>query len=71
MLRERETAVRENGFWLSILSNTYYLKGGDFSEYGTYDTLVKNLTTDSTKKAFKNLFDFNNYISVALEPAEQ
>ena len=30
MLREREIALRENGFWLNILSNTYYLKDGDF-----------------------------------------
>ncbi len=70
MKRERETALRENGYWLSILSNTYYLKDGDFSEYGNFDKLVNNLSVDSTKKAFKKLFDFKNYISVALEPAE-
>lgn len=68
MIRERETAVRENGFWLSILSNTYYLKDGDFSEFGNYDKLVKNLTIDSTKKAFNDWFDFKNYVSVALAP---
>ena len=68
MIRERETAVRENRYWLSVLSNTYYLKDGDFSEYGNYDKLVKNLTTESTKKAFNNWFDFKNYVSVALAP---
>jgi zinc protease len=68
LLRERETAVRENGFWMSILSNTYYLKNGDFSEYGNYNELVKNISVDSTKKAFNDLFDFGNYISVALAP---
>jgi zinc protease len=68
MIRERETAVRENGFWLSVLSNTYYLKDGDFSEFGNYDKLVKNLTVDSTKKAFNDYFDFKNYVSVALAP---
>jgi len=70
MLRERETQVRENGFWLSILTNTYYLKGGDFSEFGGYESLVNNLTVKSTKKAFKEYFDFENYIDVALAPAE-
>lgn len=70
MLRERETSLRENRFWMSILSNTYYIKNGDFSAFGTYDKLVNNLTVKSTKKAFKNYFDFKNYISVALEPAE-
>ncbi len=32
MLREREVALRENGFWLNILSSTYFIKGGDFSD---------------------------------------
>ncbi|MEN8123111.1 MAG: insulinase family protein, partial [Bacteroidota bacterium] len=70
MLREREVALRENGFWMSILSNTYFIKDGDFSEFGTYEELVKNLSVKSTQEAFKDLFDFENYISVALAPAE-
>ncbi|RIH64268.1 insulinase family protein [Mariniphaga sediminis] len=70
MLREREIALRENGFWLSVLSNTYYLKEGDFSGFGTYNDLVNSLTIESMQKAFKKYFDFENYISVALEPAE-
>ncbi len=69
MLRERETALRENGFWLSLLSNTYYLKDGDFSQFGTYDKLVNNLTADAVKNAFQKYFDFHNYVSVALKPA--
>ncbi len=68
MYREREVALRENGFWVSILSNTYFLKNGDFSEYGNYNELVKNLTTKSTQKAFGDYFDFKNYVSVALAP---
>jgi zinc protease len=53
---------------MGILSNTYYIKNGDFSEFGGYEKLVKNLSVDSTKKAFVDLFDFKNYISVALAP---
>lgn len=70
MLRERETAEKENNFWLGILSNTYYIKNGDFSKYGTYRELVEGLTTGSIKKAFQKYFDFDNYVSVALAPAE-
>lgn len=70
MLRERETQVRENGFWLNILSNTYYIKNGDFSEFGGYENLVKNVSAKSTQDAFKTVFDFKNYISVALKPAK-
>ncbi|MBN1986389.1 MAG: insulinase family protein [Prolixibacteraceae bacterium] len=70
MLRERETAEKENGFWLNILSNTYFLKDGDFSKYGTYGELVENMTARSIQKAFQKYFDFENYVSVALAPAE-
>ncbi len=70
MLRERETNLRENRFWLSILGNTFYLKGGDFSEFGTYNKNVEAMTTEGIRGAFNKYFDFKNYISVALEPAE-
>ncbi len=69
MLRERELALRENRFWLNILSNTYYLKDGDFSEFGIYNDLVLKLTPESLQKAFQEYFDFGNYVSVALKPA--
>ena len=70
MLREREVSLRENGFWLNILSNTYYLKDGDFSEFGSFENMVKNLTVESVQKAFEKYFDFENYVSVSLMPAE-
>jgi zinc protease len=70
LLREREISLRENSFWMNILSNTYYLKDGDFSSFGTFNDIVENLTTKSIQKAFKKYFDFDNYVSVALKPAE-
>lgn len=70
MLRERELALRENSFWMNILSNTYYIKDGDFSDFGTYNELVESLTIKSTKKAFGDYFNFENYVGVALAPAE-
>lgn len=70
MLREREVSLRENRFWLNVLSNTYYLKDGDFSEFGTYESIVNNLTVESVKNTFEKYFDFENVVSVALEPAE-
>ncbi len=70
LLREREIQIRENSFWLNILSNTYYIKNGDFSEFGNYNQLVDNLNVELTKKAFADYFDFSNYIDVALAPAK-
>ncbi len=70
MHREREVQVRENSFWLNILSNTYYIKNGDFSQFGNFDKLVDDLTKESTQKAFQDYFNFDNYIGVALAPAK-
>lgn len=70
MLREREISLRENRFWLNILSNTYYLKQGDFSTFGNYNNLVNSLTVESLQKAFATYFDFENYVDVVLKPAE-
>jgi len=69
MLRQREVALRENSFWLSVLSNTYYLKDGDFSEFGTYNDLVNSINQSEVKDAFNSYFNFENYVSVALKPA--
>lgn len=69
MLRQREVALRENSFWLSVLSNTYYLKDGDFSEFGTYNDLVNSIGQNEVKDAFNKYFDFEQYVSVALKPA--
>jgi len=69
LLREREISMRENSFWMNILSNTYYLKDGDFSSFGTFNNIVENMTTESIQEAFKKYFDFDNYVSVALKPA--
>ncbi len=70
LLREREVSLRENDFWLRLLSNTYFLKDGDFSDFGTFNQRVEALTATSLQKAFKKYFDFENYVGVALKPAQ-
>lgn len=70
MLRQREIARRENNYWMSVLSNTYYLKDGDFSEYGTFEEKVNNINQKDVKQAFNDYFNFEQYVSVALKPAE-
>ncbi|MFW5830841.1 MAG: M16 family metallopeptidase [Prolixibacteraceae bacterium] len=70
MLRQREIARRENNYWLSVLSNTYYLKNGDFSEYGTFEEKVDDISQKDVIQAFNDYFNFDQYVSVALKPAE-
>ncbi|MFA5326947.1 MAG: insulinase family protein [Prolixibacteraceae bacterium] len=68
LLREHETNLRENKYWLSILSNTYFMNNADFSHFNDYDNLVNSFTTADLKAAFNQYFDFNNYYGVALKP---
>jgi zinc protease len=68
LLRERETNLRENKYWLSVLSNTWFNSDADFSQFADYESIVNSFTVDDIKAAAKKWFDFNNYFGVALKP---
>jgi zinc protease len=68
LLRERETNLRENRYWLSILSNTWFNSNADFSQFGDYESIVNSFTVDDIKTAANKWFDFKNYYGVALKP---
>ncbi len=66
--RERETNLRENNYWQGTLKSYYLNMNGDFKTFGEFDSGVQNLTKESLKSAALKIFDFKNYISVALMP---
>ena len=66
--REHEVNMRENGFWLSVLSNGYLYKDGDFSGFDEFDKLVDEIDKQTIEEAAKKYFDFNNFYSVSLKP---
>ncbi len=68
LMRERETNVRENRYWLGIISNTWYNSNGDFSGFNDYEKIVNSFTIEDIKEATKRWCDFNNYYGVALKP---
>lgn len=68
LLRERETNVRENRYWLGILSNTWYNSNGDFSGFNDYDNIVNSFTVEDIKAATQKWCNFGNYYGVALKP---
>jgi zinc protease len=68
LLRERETNLRENRYWLSVLSNTWFNSDADFSQFGDYENIVNSFTVDDIKAAANKWFDFKNYYGVALKP---
>lgn len=69
LLREHETNLRENNYWLSILSNTYMNNNADFSQFNNFDDLVNAMTIDDLKTAFRKWFNFKDYYGVELKPA--
>lgn len=71
LLRERENNLRENAFWLSVLTNGYLYQNGDFSKFGNYDALVGQLSKDQIKEAVNTYFSFDSYYSVTLKPEKQ
>ncbi|MCL7959238.1 MAG: insulinase family protein [marine benthic group bacterium] len=65
--RQRETDLRENGFWLSVL-NVYDRNDEDLRLILDYERLVDELTAEAIGEAAALYFDFDNYVEVKLVP---
>ena len=70
MIRERETQVKENGFWLSYLQN-HYLFGNKILSLEEYKSLVNSITIKKIKAVAKKYLDTSNYVQVYLTPKEK
>lgn len=67
--REREVALRQNGFWVGaikfLLSNDE-----DPSTIMLYDRSIEKVTVNSVQKAAQQYFNTKNYVKVALYPKQ-
>jgi zinc protease len=65
--RARETRLRENGFWLSLLLlyDRYEL---DFADVGRFESLVQSLDARMIQEAAQRYLRSDNYIQVTLYP---
>ncbi len=68
--RERETNLRENGYWLGQLI-AYERLGLDIRDILTYDELVESLTREMMQKAAERYLRTDNYVQVSLYPEKQ
>ncbi len=66
-LRERETDLKENRFWLNYVSASYY-NGLDLMELKQYNDWVKALTTKDLKKMAKKYIKKANLLKFTLKP---
>jgi len=67
MIRERETQVKENTFWLSYLQN-HYLYGSRILSLEEYKDFVNSMTAKKIQAVAKRYLDTENYVRVALTP---
>jgi len=70
MVRERETQVKENSFWLSYLQNPY-LYGIDMLSLDEYKDFVNTFPAKKVRAIAKKYLDTEEYVRVALTPKEK
>jgi zinc protease len=68
MIRERETRLKENNFWLSSLQN-HLLYGDKLRTLDEYRSFVNGFTKEDIKKTAKKYLDTKEYVQVSLTPA--
>jgi zinc protease len=65
--RQRETNLRENGYWLSQLMS-YEIYDMDIRDILTYEQLVESLTLEMMQKAAGLYLRTDNYVQISLYP---
>ena len=70
LIREYETRVKENGFWISTIQN-HYINGEKLLSLEEYKTFVNSFTKDSIRAIASKYLDTENYVQVALTPSEK
>ncbi len=68
LIRERETRLKENGFWLSALQN-HFLLGDKLLTLEEYKTFVNSVSVADIKAIANKYLNTGSYVEVALTPA--
>jgi zinc protease len=68
LIRDRESRMKENSFWMSALQNHYY-QGDKLLSLADYDNFVNSISGEDIKTVAYKYLDFNHYVQVELTPA--
>jgi zinc protease len=68
MIRERETRLKENSFWLSVLQN-HLMYGDKLRTLDEYKTFINGFTGADIKAVANKYLDKDEYVQVSLTPA--
>jgi zinc protease len=69
LLRDRETRVKENAFWVSYLQNHYFY-GDKLLTLKEYEDFVNSFTQKDIKAIADKYLNTKSYVEVVLNPAE-
>ena len=69
LIRERETRMKENGFWLSLLFRIISLMVTSLLSLEEYKTFVNSFSGDDIKAIANKYLNTDSYVQVALTPA--
>ena len=68
LIRERESRIKENGFWLGALQN-HFLFGDKLLSLEEYKTFIESFTPKEIKAIANKYLNTESYVQVALTPA--
>jgi zinc protease len=67
MIRDRETKVKENGYWLSAIESAYY-NGDKMLTSDEYVAMIKSISKEDVKNLAIKYLDGKEYIKTAFMP---
>jgi len=70
LIRERETQIKENSFWLSYMQN-HYMYGNKILTLDEFKTLVNSFTPKTIQGVAKKYLNTDKYVEVYLTPKEK
>jgi zinc protease len=68
LIRERETRMKENGYWLTAFQN-HFLIGDKLLTLDEYKTLINSYSGSDIKSVANKYLNTKSYVQVALTPA--
>ncbi|MBK8884626.1 MAG: insulinase family protein [Bacteroidales bacterium] len=68
LIRERETKLKENGFWLSLLQN-HLITGDKLQTFDEYQNRINSYSLADIKSVANKYLNTQNYVQVSLSPA--
>jgi zinc protease len=68
LIRDRETRMKENGFWLTMLQNHFIFSDKMYS-LEEYKTFVNSFSVEGIKSIASKYLNTDSYVQVALTPA--